>query len=137
MSTETTSGPSAEDVLATIRADRGHMPEAFDVAARFDPQALLDFHASYQHAMGPGTSLSEPVRQLVLLALDAADHFHGGCRFHMLEALRAGVEPAQIVETLRLTGLTAGYHVPLVAYPLLAEALAEYEAEKAHNTTGG
>ncbi|GAA2902607.1 hypothetical protein GCM10010472_71080 [Pseudonocardia halophobica] len=126
MSTELT----GEDVLARIRADRGHYPEVFEVAARFDPQALLDFHAGYRHAMGPGTSLSEPVRQLVLLALDAAAHFHRGCRFHMLEALRAGVEPEEIVETLRLTGLTGGYHVPLVAYPLLAEALAEFEAER-------
>ncbi|GAA1827049.1 hypothetical protein GCM10009836_00870 [Pseudonocardia ailaonensis] len=120
---------TGEDVLARILADRGRYPEVFEVAARFDPQALRDFHAGYQHAMGPGTSLSEPVRQLVLLALDAAAHFHGGCRFHMLEALRAGVDPEEIVETLRLTGLTGGYHVPLVAYPLLAEALAEYEAE--------
>ncbi|MCE0764204.1 carboxymuconolactone decarboxylase family protein [Pseudonocardia kujensis] len=127
--TPISNGITAEDVLARIREDRGHHPEVFEVAARFDPQALLDFHASHQHAMGPGTSLSEPVRQLVLLALDAAAHFHGGCRFHMLEALRAGVEPEQIVETLRLTGLTGGYHVPLVAYPLLAEALAEFEAE--------
>lgn len=130
MSTDIT----ADDVLARIRADRGRFPEMFDVAAHFDPQALRDFHATYQHAMGPATSLSEPVRQLVLLALDAAAHFHGGCRFHMLEALRAGVEPQQIVETLRLTGLTGGYHVPLVAYPLLAEALAEFETEQPHGS---
>ncbi|GAA4709343.1 hypothetical protein GCM10023215_58680 [Pseudonocardia yuanmonensis] len=47
---------AVEDVLERIRADRGHHPEVFEVAARLDPQALLHFHASYQHAMGPGTS---------------------------------------------------------------------------------
>ena len=115
--------PSSEEVFDRIRADRGHVPSSFETAARFDPGALAAFHESYQHAMGQASALDDKTKQLILIAVDTAQYFSHGIRFHMDEALRLGATAHEITSAMRLAGLVAGFHAPLVAYPLLAEAM--------------
>ena len=62
-----------------------------------------------------------------MLAADAAVYFSYGLKFHMGEALRYGATKEEIVNALELAGLVGGFHVPMMAFPLLDEVLSSEE----------
>ncbi|MBO0682617.1 MAG: carboxymuconolactone decarboxylase family protein [Candidatus Dormibacteraeota bacterium] len=81
---------------------------------------LLDLSA-HPFRRGP---LEPKVRQLVLLAIDAAaTHLYApGVRAHVRRALHLGATPAEVLEVLELTS-TLGIHACTVGVPILLEEL--------------
>jgi alkylhydroperoxidase/carboxymuconolactone decarboxylase family protein YurZ len=117
-------------LLERIRSDRGAFPANFEVAIRHDAERLRVFHDEYMLATAEST-LDEKTQQLIIIAMDAAIYYHYGLKFHMVEALKLGLTEADIASALRLSGLAAGFHAPLMAYQLLDEAIAEFRGETA------
>lgn len=117
-------------LMARIEQDRGVVHPNLETASRFSPPALEQFHTSYMHAVHANDALPRATKELVMIAADAAVYFTYGLKFHMGEALRHGATVEQIVNTLELAGLVGGFHVPMMAFPLLDEVLAD--AEFAH-----
>lgn len=119
--------PDRVDLLARIARDRGVVHPNLAVAARFDPTVLGQFHDSYTWAVHGNDTLDRKTKELIMLAADAAVYFEYGCQFHIGEALRHGASVGEVVAALELVGLVGGFHVPMMAFPLLAKVLATDE----------
>jgi alkylhydroperoxidase/carboxymuconolactone decarboxylase family protein YurZ len=108
---------------AWVREHGAWDPEWEDLIA-LDPaffRRLLELSA---HPWRRG-ALEPRVRQLVLLAIDAAaTHLYApGVRAHVRRALELGAAPAEVMEVLELTG-TLGIHACNVGVPILIDELA-------------
>lgn len=100
----------------------GRWDESLDALLELDP----DFFAAYVgFAAAPwrdGGHLEPKVKELVLLAVDAAaTHLHvPGIRLHIRRALEYGATEAELLEVLQLTS-TMGIHSVTVGVPVLLE----------------
>lgn len=110
-------------LLERIREDRGVVHPNLAVAARFDAPVLEQFHTSYMWAVHENETLERKTKELIMLAADAAVYFEYGCSFHIAEALRHDASVAEVVAALELVGLVGGFHVPMMAFPLLEKVL--------------
>lgn len=116
-----------KELLEKIQQDRGVVHPNLAIAGRFDVPLLEQFHTSYMHAVHDNTTLDRKTKELIMLSADAAVYFTYGCKFHIGEALRYGATVEEIVASLELVGLVGGFHVPMMALPLLEEVLATDE----------
>lgn len=86
-----------------------------------------DFFAHYLAlaAAGAGGALAPKVRQLVLLAVDAAatSLYQPGVEQHTAQAVRLGATRAELLEVLQLAS-TVGIHACNIGIPMLAEEVA-------------
>ncbi|WP_395640560.1 carboxymuconolactone decarboxylase family protein [Pseudolysinimonas sp.] len=114
-------------LLDQIAVDRGVVHPNLAIAAKFDVPLLSQFHDSYMHAVHRNETLDRKTKELIMLSADAAVYFTYGCKFHIGEALRYGATVEEIVASLELVGLVGGFHVPMMAFPLLDEVLATDE----------
>lgn len=124
-------------LMARIEQDRGVIHPNLEIASRHSPQALEQFHSSYMHAVHDNDALPRATKELIMIAADAAVYFTYGLKFHMTEALRYGATKEQIVNALELAGLVGGFHVPMMAFPLLDEVLAMPEFRERATDEGG
>jgi len=118
---------AVDELLGRIEQDRGVVHPNLGIAARHSPEALEQFHDSYMHAVHRNDALPRATKELIMIAADAATYFMYGLKFHMGEALRHGATREEIVNALELAGLVGGFHVPMMAFPLLDEVLASDE----------
>lgn len=118
---------SGEALLQRMAGDRGAVPEQFRIMAKYAPRYLELFHETYVHVLQENAHLPRKVKELILVAVDAATYYHYGTKFHMQEALRHGATAAEITEALTVAGVACGIHVPSAAMPLLQEALDNHE----------
>ncbi|MGV8882886.1 MAG: carboxymuconolactone decarboxylase family protein [Rhodoglobus sp.] len=116
-----------KELLERIKQDRGVVHPNLAIAGRFDVPLLDQFHTSYMWAVHENTTLDRKTKELIMLSADAAVYFTYGCKFHIGEALRHGASVDEIVASLELVGLVGGFHVPMMALPLLEEVLATEE----------
>ncbi|GAB6902570.1 carboxymuconolactone decarboxylase family protein [Kineosporia succinea] len=119
--------PDLGALLERIQHDRGVVHPNLAIAAKYSPAALEQFHTSYMWAVHGNEVLDRKTKELIMLAADAAVYFTYGCKFHIGEALRHGASVDEIVASLELVGLVGGFHVPMMAFPLLDEVLATEE----------
>lgn len=119
--------PDLKSLLDRIATDRGVVHPNLAIAGKFDAPLLEQFHTSYMWAVHHNDTLDRKVKELIMLSADAAVYFTYGCKFHIGEALRHGATVAEIVASLELVGLVGGFHVPMMALPLLDEVLATDE----------
>lgn len=115
--------PARRSLVEKIARDRGVVHPNLAIAARFDPTVLGQFHDSYMWAVHGNDTLDRKTKELIMLAADAAVYFEYGCKFHIGEALRHGATVGEIVAALELVGLVGGFHVPMMAFPLLEQVL--------------
>ncbi|GAA1683105.1 carboxymuconolactone decarboxylase family protein [Microbacterium lacus] len=125
------------DLVARIESDRGVVHPNLEIASRQSPDALAQFHESYMHAVHQNDVLPRATKELIMIAADAAVYFTYGLKFHMGEALRHGATREEIVNALELAGLVGGFHVPMMAFPLLEEVLATDEFAHLARTDAG
>lgn len=118
---------ATRELMERIAKDRGVVHPNLEIASRHSPEALGSFHDSYMHAVYENDALPRATKELIMIAADAAVYFMYGLKFHMGEALRYGATREQIVNALELAGLVGGFHVPMMAFPLLDEVLEEHE----------
>lgn len=123
----TDNAPDLKALLERIATDRGVVHPNLAIAGRFDVPLLEQFHTSYMWAVHGNETLDRKTKELIMLAADATVYFTYGCKFHIGEALRHGASVGEIVAALELVGLVGGFHVPMMAFPLLEEVLATDE----------
>ncbi len=121
----------SETLLARMRAERGPVPSQFETMAKYDPRYLELFHETYMHVMEDNAVLSRKVKELILVAVDAATYYHYGTKFHMKAALAYGATPEEVMTAVTVAGVAGGIHVSSAAMPWLKEAVEEHEAAHA------
>ena len=122
---------SKPTVLERMTSDRGAVPVQFQIMAEHDPRYLELFHETYMHVMEDNDALPRKIKELILVAVDAATYYHYGTKFHMKAALEYGATAQEVMTALTVAGVACGIHVPSAAMPLLKEALDEREAADA------
>jgi len=118
----------AREILNEISGDRAEVPDEMKNLAKHSPGFLRTFHETYQHVMRE-SELSPKVKELILVAVDAATYYHYGCEIHIRGALREGATQGEIAEALEVAGLAGGFHVPLAAASSFEKVLMEQERD--------
>ena len=114
-----------EQVKADFTRQRGTWGGPWESILRFDPE-FLDAYLGLSTVPAKKNHLDDKVKELVFIAVDsAATHMYlPGVRQHIQAALRLGVTPAEIMETIELAS-TLGIHAMNVGVPILVEVLEE------------
>ena len=100
------------------------------VLAREAPEYLELFHKTYMYIMHKRAALPPKMKELIIIAVDAAQFYERGLRSHIKSALQAGATRDEIVEALLASSLAAGIHALSVAMPILDEMLEEWKKKK-------
>jgi AhpD family alkylhydroperoxidase len=100
------------------------------VLAREAPEYLELFHRTYMHIVHERKALSPKMKELIIIAVDAAQFYERGLRSHIKSALVAGATRDEIVEALLACSLAAGIHALSVAMPIFDDVVAEWEREQ-------
>lgn len=100
------------------------------VLAREAPEYLELFHKTYMYIMHERSALPPKMKELVIIAVDAAQFYERGLRSHIKSALTAGATRDEIVEALLASSLAAGIHVLSVAMPIFDEVMEEWKNDQ-------
>lgn len=100
-----------------------------EILAREAPEYLELFHKTYLYLFEQRSALSSKMKELIIIAVDAAQFYERGLRSHMRSALKAGATKDEIVEALLACSLAAGIHALSVSLPILDEVLHEWNTE--------
>lgn len=98
--------PEARAVLDDIRAKRGTEPNDFWRALAHDPREMRDLWERAQAVMAPG-ALDPLVKELLYVAVSAANGYAYCVHSHTAAARAKGMTPAQHAELLQVIGLAA------------------------------
>src|SRR5512140_1309064 len=88
-----------------------------EILAREAPEYLELFHKTYLYILHQRTALPPKVKELIIIAVDAAQSYERGLRSHIKSALKAGATRNEIVEALLASSLAAGIHALSVSLP--------------------
>jgi AhpD family alkylhydroperoxidase len=98
------------------------------VLAREAPEYLELFHKTYMYILHERKALSPKMKELIIIAVDAAQFYERGLRSHIRSALVAGATRDEIVEALLASSLAAGIHALSVAMPIFDEVIEQWES---------
>jgi AhpD family alkylhydroperoxidase len=125
---------SGKDILEEMLKVRTSYPpdvlKSREVLAREAPEYLELFHKTYTYIFEERKALSPKMKELIVIAVDAAQFYERGLRSHMTSALKLGASKDEIVEALLASSLAAGIHVLSVAMPILDEVLEASQKEQ-------
>jgi AhpD family alkylhydroperoxidase len=107
---------SAADIVARVQGERGFRRRWHTMLARYEPEALADYHRSYTRILEL-PALPASTKELLIIAIDACQ-FWPGIKGHMRNALRAGLTEEEIAEAVITAGIPGGVHA--MAYGLEA-----------------
>jgi len=93
--------PTAEQVLAKMTADMGKTPEVMALLAQIKPAMVVE-QARSMHFANEDSSIPEKYRQLISIAAVAGSGTPSCLKMQIGNALRKGIEPIEIVDTLVL-----------------------------------
>src|ERR1043166_7094778 len=86
-----------------------------EVLAREAPEYLEQFNKSFMYIMHERKALPPKMKELIIIAVDAAQFYERGLRSHIKSALKEGATRDEIVEALLTSSLAAGLTAPLGA----------------------
>ena len=124
---DTTQGPTVEQVLAGMAAEMGRTPEVMELLAEVKPEMVLE-NARNKRFANEGSSIPEKYRHLITIATVAGSGTPTCLKTQIGLALRKGVMPTEIADTLILARLGLASTVlsnSLEGLRLLAEAQRE------------
>jgi AhpD family alkylhydroperoxidase len=101
-----------------------------EVLAREAPEYLELFHKTYLYILHERSALPPKVKELIIIAVDAAQFYERGLRSHIKSALKAGATRDEIVEALLASSLAAGIHALSVSLPIFDEVIGQWEKEQ-------
>lgn len=101
-----------------------------EILAREAPQYLELFHKTYLYILQERKALSPKIKELIIIAVDAAQFYERGLRSHIRSALELGATKDEIVEALLASSLAAGIHALSVAMPIFDEVLEAWMKEQ-------
>lgn len=122
------------DVLSDMLKIRTTYPadvlKSRQVLAREAPEYLELFHKTYMYILHERKALPPKMKELIIIAVDAAQFYERGLRSHIRSALAAGATRDEIVEALLASSLAAGIHTLSVAMPIFDEVIEQWESEQ-------
>ena len=130
MANETPGKTVLEEMLKVRTSYPADVLKSRQILAREAPEYLALFHQTYLHLFEQRKALSPVMKELIIIAVDAAQHYERGLRSHMKSALKLGATKDEIVEALLACALASGIHPLSIAMPILEEVLQEWEQEK-------
>jgi alkylhydroperoxidase/carboxymuconolactone decarboxylase family protein YurZ len=96
-----TETPTAEQVLAKMTADMGKTPEVMALLAKIKPAMVVEQARSMRFA-NEDSSIPDKYRQLISIAAVAGNGTPSCITMQIGNALRQGIQPIEIVDTLVL-----------------------------------
>jgi AhpD family alkylhydroperoxidase len=101
-----------------------------EILAREAPEYLELFHKTFLYILHERSALTPKVKELIIIAVDAAQFYERGIRSHIKSALKAGATRDEIVEALLASSLAAGIHALSVSLPIFDEVIEQWEKEQ-------
>jgi alkylhydroperoxidase/carboxymuconolactone decarboxylase family protein YurZ len=128
-----TEPPTAEQVLAKMTADMGETPEVMVLLAKIKPAMVVEQARSMAFA-NQDSSIPDKYRQLISIAAVAGSGTPSCLKQQISNALRKGIEPIDIVDTLVLARVSLASTVfsnSKEGLRILVDSLGEAAAENA------
>jgi AhpD family alkylhydroperoxidase len=115
----------AEQVLAKIREDRGFVQRSREIWAKYNPESLDLYHRMFMHVMEEKNTIDRKTKELIIIAIDAANLYETGLKVHFRSALKQGISVEEIFEVLEIASVVNGVHALAVSLPILESVLQE------------
>lgn len=129
--TQARSGREILDEMLKVRTSYpAEVLRSREILAREAPEYLELFHKTYMYVVEERTALSPKMKELIIIAVDAAQFYERGLRSHIRSALKLGATKDEIVEALLASSLAAGIHALSVAMPVFDDVLQEWNTEE-------
>lgn len=119
-----------EEMLKVRTSYPADVLKSREVLAREAPGYLELFHKTYLYLFHERTALPPKIKELIIIAVDAAQFYERGLRSHIKSALQAGATRDEIVEALLASSLAAGIHALSVSLPIFDEVIEQWEKEQ-------
>ncbi len=118
------------DILEKLRQERGFVQRSREIWARFNPRSLELYHEMFMHVMEERKRIDRRTKELIIIAIDAANLYETGLKVHFRSALKMGITPEEIFEVLETAAVVNGVHALSVSLPILDDVLKEAKAEQ-------
>lgn len=119
-----------EQMLKVRTSYPGDVLKSREILAREAPEYLELFHKTFLYILHERSALTPKVKELIIIAVDAAQFYERGIRSHIKSALKAGATRDEIVEALLASSLAAGIHALSVSLPIFDEVIEQWEKEQ-------
>lgn len=126
-----TGTPTADQILAKMTAEMGKTPEVMALLAKIKPTMVVE-QARSMHFANEDSSIPEKYRQLISIAAAAGSGTPSCLTMQIGNALRKGITPVEIVDTLVLARVAIASTVfsnSKEGLRILVDSLAEAEAD--------
>lgn len=117
-----------EQILQEIRKDRGAFAgtsRVFQIWAKRDASFLQLYHRTFMHIMQERKALEPKYKELIIVAVEAAERFVDGVRRHTNSAMDAGASEEEVIEAIAVASIPGGIHTFIVCLPIVEEVFAE------------
>jgi len=112
-----------KQLLERLMEERGFVQESRKILAKEDPDYLELYHNTWVHVMHKKSALPRKVKELIIVAVDAATYYVEGLKLHIKSALESGATKDEVLEALEAASLPGGIHVLSISLPILNEVL--------------
>ena len=119
-----------DEILDKIRRERGFVQKSRQIWAKYNPKSLELYHEMFMHVVEERKGVDRRTKELIIIAIDAANLYETGLRVHFKYALKNGITPDEIFEALETASVVNGVHVLAVALPILEDVIQEEKKEK-------
>lgn len=109
-------------IIERMERDRGIVRTWPRLMAERDPEWLERWHDLTMHVLDGTDHLSRKVKELMLIAVDAATFYDYGVRVHTRGALVAGATESELIETLEVVSIVNPHGLTSMVEIVLDEA---------------
>lgn len=112
-----------KSILEKIRKDRGVVQKSREIWARYNCRSLELYHEMFMHVVEERKNIDRKTKELIIIAIDAANLYETGLRYHFSVALKMGITAEEIFEVLETASVVCGVHVLAIALPILQNSI--------------
>ena len=116
-------------IIGRMERDRGIVRTWPRLMAQRDPDWLERWHDLTMYVLTGTGHLSRKVKELMLVAVDAATFYDYGVRVHTQGALAAGATEAELIETLEVVSIVNRHGLTSMV-EIVVDEIAKFEASK-------
>jgi alkylhydroperoxidase/carboxymuconolactone decarboxylase family protein YurZ len=98
---------SADAIMEYFRSRFSKIPAWVEILGKHFPRILENYHLMRSHAVDEGI-LSRKIKELILIAVNAADIYDEGMKIHINGALQSGASREEIWEALLVAMIVGG-----------------------------
>jgi AhpD family alkylhydroperoxidase len=115
-----------ERIIDKIRRARGYLHPSRTVIYERDPRYLEIYHDLFTHVMQTRKALNLKVKELIIVAINAATNYEEGLAVHIRAALNAGATEDEIFEAIETASLPGGIHTMTYALPIFKKVCEDF-----------